>query len=414
MYKKILILFATLLVGSVLLFPLKGIAQAKDTTKALRANGDTSWVINTLKAPSSPAASLIGISPSSIQRPTDPSAFTTSFLNATNNFSTIPNSYAVDFAPAWLFSGRNISYNQFNSDKLKNNLWQSLDVSLAMNNVKDSLTNNTNTTLGIGIKISFLRGKINSKANHLVDQTYALLSQVTALQQQKLLAYEKIHPGYLALQRSLHTLPDSVRIIRIAQLNTTRDSIFKLANTELKNQLDSVKSIGQSIDFTRYGWKLDLASGLSYYFPKQNFSNGTLNNAGAWLTGGYEDEGNRISFLGILRYLYNPKHAFADANNILSQTNLSTFDSGIRLLFETVDSKFTFGGEVIYRSILNNTAVKSSTRYSVSTDYEIGKNQLLSFVFGRDFDGTINKGGSLLAALNFIIGFGNTKSIKPN
>lgn len=390
-------------------------AQRVDTTKALRANADTSWVINTLVAPSSAGANLIGISPSVIQKPIDPSAFTASLLNATNNLTTIPNSYAVDFAPAWLFYGQHISYNQFKSNTAGNNIWQSLDVSFALKNVKDTVSDKMNTTLGLGLKFSILRGNISKKANSLVDQSYALLSQLTAAQTAKLLAYEKSHPEYLAGIKKATTITDTaLKTQMIAKLDRTRDSLFKLASVEQKDKLDSLKKMGEAISFARYGWKLDFAGGLSYYFPGQVYSSGTLNNAGAWLTGGYEDEDSRVSVLEIARYLYNPKEAYADPNNILKNNNLSTFDFGVRILFGTKDTKFTFGGELIYRSIINNDAVPSSYRYSLNADYQVGKNQLISFTFGRDFDGTITKSGNLLAALNFVMGFGNTKSIKPN
>ena len=97
---------------------------------------------------------------------------------------------------------------------------------------------------------------------------------------------------------------------------------------------------------------------------------------------------------------------------MVSNIELSTFDTGMRLLFNSKNNKFTFGGELIYRSILNAAVTTSSYRYAINSDYEVGKNQIISFVFGRDFNGTINKSGNLLAALNFIIGFGNGKSIK--
>jgi hypothetical protein len=116
--------------------------------------------------------------------------------------------------------------------------------------------------------------------------------------------------------------------------------------------------------------------------------------------------------LGIVRYQYNPKQAYDDPSEILKQTDLNTIDWGGRILFATNDTKFSFGGEFVYRSIINSTVVKPSYRYDLSADYQIGKNQLISFSFGRDFDGTITKTGNLIAALNYIIGFGNNKSIK--
>jgi hypothetical protein len=417
MKKQILFACNAIVMIAALVFPIAGLAQTADTSatnKALRANADTAWVINNLVAPSSPGADLIGISPSTIQRPTDPAAFAASLLNATNNLSAIPNSYAVDFAPAWLFAGQHISFTDFQSNDPGKNIWQSLDISVAYKNEKDSASN-TNTTVGIGFKVSLFRGKINSKALKLVDQTYAMVSKLLSLQITERENYTKTHPEYLAISKNMYKYSDSVKKIMQARLQHIRDSLNTVVATKsefAKNALDSIKKVGESIDFTRYGWKLDLAGGMSYFFPKQVYSNGGLNNAGAWLTGGYEEEESHISFLGIARYLYNPKQAYADPNDILKQTDLSTYDMGMRLLAASKNNKFTLGGEIVYRSVLNTSLLKSSYHYSINADYQVGKNQIISFNFGRDFDGTINKGGTLLTALNYIIGFGSTKSIQ--
>lgn len=390
-------------------------ADTAAANKVLRANQDTTWTINVLKSPSSPGAELIGISPSVIQRPTDPSGFSASLLNATNNLSTIPNNYAVDLAPAWLFFGQHISYTDFSSNTVGKNIWQSLDISIAYKNVKDSLSNQTNTTIGIGVKVSLLRGNINSKATAKVKQSLDLVSDLVKKRRDALQTYLTSNPRFLAMNKQAGTTTDTALKNKLAaQIRKTVDSLNKsvyAADPKTKANLDSIKKIGESLDFSRYGWKLDLASGMSYYFPNQVYSSGSLNNAGAWLTGGFEDEASKVSFLGIARYLYNPKQAYADPKSILKQNNLSTFDTGFRLLFESADSKFTFGGELVYRSITNTTAVPSSYHYSISADYQVGKNQLLTFNIGRDFDGTVTKGGNLIAAFNFIIGFGNTKSI---
>ena len=385
------------------------------TTKLLRANTDTSWTINVLQGPSSPGASLLGISPSVIQRPTDPAGFSASLLNATGNLTSLPSNYAVDFAPAWLFGGSKISYTDFQSNALGKNIWQTLDVSFATKSVKDSTTNQTNTTVAIGVKVSLLRGHINKKADSLVQKSYDMLSKLTKIQLQVQHKFDLANPAFKTMQFRADTARDTtLKKTLTARVGAIHDSLIAVANQLAKAELDTLKTNGQAINFARYGWKLDLAGGMSYLFPGQIYSNGSLSNAGAWLTGGYEAKDGNISLLGIARYLYNPKQAYADPGDLLKQGDLSTFDTGARLLFGTKDNKFTFGGEIVYRSILNNTMVKPSYHYSISTDYQVGKNQLISFNFGRDFDGTINKGGSLLAALNFIIGFGSSHSILPS
>jgi hypothetical protein len=65
----------------------------------------------------------------------------------------------------------------------------------------------------------------------------------------------------------------------------------------------------------------------------------------------------------------------------------------------------------MYRSVLTNSIIDPSWRLVFSVEYDIGFNQKLSFNFGRDFDGTTQKGGTLIGMLNFIAGFGNKRAI---
>ena len=47
-----------------------------------------------------------------------------------------------------------------------------------------------------------------------------------------------------------------------------------------------------------------------------------------------------------------------------------------------------------------------------SADYDLGNNRKLTVAFGRDFDGTVSKSGNVIAALNFLAGFGNRKKVE--
>jgi len=53
-----------------------------------------------------------------------------------------------------------------------------------------------------------------------------------------------------------------------------------------------------------------------------------------------------------------------------------------------------------------------SWRLVLSTEYEVAKNRKVTFSFGRNFDGAISKGGNLIAAINFIAGFGGERKVK--
>ena len=59
--------------------------------------------------------------------------------------------------------------------------------------------------------------------------------------------------------------------------------------------------------------------------------------------------------------------------------------------------------------VLNDNVIKPSWRLTFNAEYSVGVNQKITFAFGRDFNGTITKSGNLIAAINFIRGFGSTK-----
>ena len=57
---------------------------------------------------------------------------------------------------------------------------------------------------------------------------------------------------------------------------------------------------------------------------------------------------------------------------------------------------------------------ENTNRYVFSANYKVGRNQNLSFTYGKNFDNTVSKGGNLIAALNFLIGFGSVRPVGGN
>ena len=134
--------------------------------------------------------------------------------------------------------------------------------------------------------------------------------------------------------------------------------------------------------------------------------------SGVWLTAGKENGNGKITTLFIARYLYQPEQIFADSTGKIPSYKISTLDFGGRALFTADDGKFTFSGEAVYRSVLNKSIIKPSWRLCFSAGYEVGTNQQITFTFGRDFNGAIEKGGNLIAGLNYFIGLGGEKLLK--
>ena len=179
------------------------------------------------------------------------------------------------------------------------------------------------------------------------------------------------------------------------------DKVDSLANKNLKRLATGLK-------ITRKGPFLDFATGLVLDFPDDRFDNSRVAKAGAWLTGGYENGAKGLSVLGIGRYLYQPDKIFADDSGKIKSKNISTLDGGARLAYTGAQGKFSVSAEAIYRSVLNDNVIKPSWRFTFNAEYSVGFNQKLTFALGRNFNGTITKNGNLIAALNFIKGFGGT------
>ena len=81
------------------------------------------------------------------------------------------------------------------------------------------------------------------------------------------------------------------------------------------------------------------------------------------------------------------------------------------MLLDLSKENLSFSAEAIYRSVLGKSVIDPSWRLVLNAEYNLGANRKLTFAFGRDFDGTISKAGNLIAAINFIAGFGNDRKI---
>ncbi|MEI9810302.1 MAG: hypothetical protein WDO16_21870 [Bacteroidota bacterium] len=374
--------------------------------------------VDLLKAPSSPAAQLLNFAPNAIERPTDLSSFWLSFNNATSNLTKLPTSYAVDFLPASLFTSRFITLKDLQSQNTGKIFWQTLDISLGYKS--DTAGGQSFSRTAIGVKFSVVRPGWSTETYRKYKRLSELQSRLT---EQVEVADEEIEadPAYaekLKERRKARTEHgiNSTQYEKVnGELQLLRDSLLNSFRTEkiIKNNAGYTELTKIARDFTieRSGPFLDFAGGVAIRFPTNDLGYSFADNAGAWLTGGYEGGNQNLSIYGVARYLYQPERIYADPGNTIPTKNISTFDIGARLLYASKDDKFNLSFESIYRSILTKSIIDPSWRLSFSAEYDIGFNQKLTFNFGRDFDKTITKSGNLIAAFNFIVGFGNKRII---
>ena len=372
--------------------------------------------LDVLRAPQSPASSLLGIADSEITRPSDATDFMVNLRQATDNFTSIPVNYAVDFAPVWLFGAKNISGADFLSNSIKKNVPQSLIVSFAVNNEDVTSLDGSkvgNTAVALGVKFSLLRGKIKDSTQDALDKAYALSqenSKTWAEVFSNLQASDAEFRDNLIAISNLN--PDSETFeIEIQLLTVKGEIINQRLISEAENQIEDKSQefidLSKDFDFNRVGFKLDFQSAISWDFPEQIYADRKVQKAGVWLTAALEGN-NNLSFLALARYQHMPNTLISSIEG-LEQISVDAFDAGSRLMY--AKNKFAFSGEIVYRNALNTDNIDGTTKWAINAEYAVTANQKLIFSYGKDFDGTITEDGNVLTALNFLMGFGSKRKV---
>lgn len=391
---------------------LPAFAQEDDTTKVK---------LDLLRAPSSPAANLLGFAVSDIEKPSDVSAFMASLQSATGNNSILPSNYAVDLAPFWLFRGKGLTTDKMDSKKFSDVFRQTFVFSTAVRG-SDSTSeeyNPANFYSSFGIKFSIKRGAFSRQTSETLDTITLLAGQVASDVNATLKATLDTSSVYQALAEARRNKLvanggniNDPEVIAISKKMTELQESFRTKIIEgrqvLQNRLALLKQKAQSFKIERFGFFIDFAGGLTLEYVDKMFSQSNVHNGGAWLTfGGNYESG--FSILGLARYLYNPDKIFADDAGVIKISNVSTLDAGARVIYNSPMSRFALSGEGVYRSVLNKNTIDPSWRLVLNAEYDLGNNQRLTFAFGRHFSGAITKGGNVIAALNFLKGFGNKR-----
>lgn len=375
--------------------------------------------LDLLRAPSSPGANLLGFAPSDIERPSDVSGFMTTIQSASSGFTKFPSNYAIDVAPFWLTKKTSgFTTASLNATQFKEVFRQTLVISMAIRNADslDKRFNGNSTYAGFGFKFNLIRGNYSKS-------TAAILQAISDIQNSIVLGIDST--AARAFKK------DAIMVVTTSKLNLLEDmfgpqvennaqykGLQKILESRQKVIIDSLqqkqkelprlKSLAENFKISRTGWTWDIAGGGSIEFINNSFTNSKMYNAGLWTTFGNTTE-KGVSILFIARYLYNPKTAYQENNSINIVGNISTIDAGTRFAFANSDNHFLFSGEAIYRNTISHGMIPATWKLALNIEYDINKNKKLTFVFGKAFDGTISKDGTLIAALNLLAGFGNKR-----
>jgi len=171
----------------------------------------------------------------------------------------------------------------------------------------------------------------------------------------------------------------------------------------------------ETITPVRKGFILDVSAGTIVKYDKFKINSSNLTNSSVWLTMGYDGfktdtaDNSYFSVLGLYRLVIDNADEFYKSG---VNERYTSWDNGVRLAFNTASQKFTFSGEIISRRLFNTSSAGKNfvIKYLLSAELQLGKNQRLSFTYGRDFENRVTKDGNVIGLLNFVTGFFNKKT----
>jgi hypothetical protein len=416
--------FYSLLLGlSLFLMPFIATAQTMADTSGL--------TLDLLQIPNSPAFSLMDLAPSTIEEAKVPADFTVFLRNATDSFNVLPKSYGLEFAPWWVFGRSRIDFSDFVSNRFADNVRQSFTVSLGINHLDDpnlAPGNDRTVQTAVGFKVSLLRGKVEDK-HRQIDSLYSLLGVVNDSFYTQIPRWLKTDPVYRMWEDSVNTLR-AARPINVPKLEEAGNKMTARSNELLSDsvqfqqqiinqiapQYALLKSQAAAFRLNRRGFKLDLGGGLVTDFFNEEVNDSRITRVGGWLTGSWVfkpiHNNLNVSMLGIVRVLGNPAQLYRPMDSLTLQTGDNLyFDYGARIILHN-GKRFGLSSEIVGRQPINNKQLRPTSRYVINMDYQLNSTILLSFQFGKNFNGAVTKQGNLIAALQLFTSLGRRSSTK--
>lgn len=371
---------------------------------------------NLLNVPVSPAFIMLDVEPVTVEEPVSPTDFFASLRNATTSFSAFPNTYAVNFSPAWVFGGKKFSYESFASGKqVGQNIGQTGLISMGiLTHQMDDTTEFTKAS--VGFKFSLFQGKVDTTFSRLRERKEFILQKTAEIREE----YEKETQALLK-ENSTYQMLDSLINREAAKENPDITILQSLADARNKIENDirdkviaqyddaALAEIRDSVSqmiFKRHGFFCDVSGGSGWRFLQNTVGDARLDRMGVWMTLGLQSKKN-LNFIATARLMNFQDQRFISEGILVDVSDNLYLDAGARIVYRR--NRFGISAEGVARNPLNNSGIETTSRLAFNLDYQIGKNQVLDFTFGKNFDDTEETGGNLIAVINFLFGFGNKR-----
>jgi hypothetical protein len=419
--------------------------------------------ITKVKAPSSPAAIIIGIQPSTITRPKSWEALEGSVFS--NNLSdggglNIPNDLAIEFSPYWAKKDLNLDLDKFLKPNIGLSILQNFSFSVATTQnfiLKDSIKTNA---IGFGMRTMLWQGtKTEDEAfDHYVKAIRLSLPISPIIAKLTRIYFEKEKKDSSQLDRTLfidyiiaqlrteilHEFKDLSdaeymqlendisAAITISLPNKIDNSSSTARNTtieELDGELDKITKLDVKVASLtklrddRRGFKMELAGALALDFPTNKTDFSVIPKFSVWVLPSFQpfniDWFEAIGIFKFTQYNLGFYEKYIDARE--GENFKNNFDYGARIVFKK--SKYSIEFEALSRNSLTiissvkgsdgirHTASKNKNdgQFIFNFNYQISENIAISYNFGRQFSPILNYKGNLISLASLNLGIGAPK-----
>lgn len=338
-----------------------------------------------IRTPDSPAFTVLGVSPSQIERPNTPKQLAialSGFLSGTG--FAIPRNVAVEFAPYWLVGHPDLQLSDYRTRGLGRQLAENITVSLATTSTDvttaDPMASEiiaSDTAIAFGVRTTAQLSRDMPACTEDVDALvrYAQSGAITT------------HPDFAAIaalpQDQREAATDALKARVVAQL------------------ADLTRKCGVEGGADARGWSLEAAAATSLSFAESDPDRGSLRSSGAWLTLAYKWIG--VSAIGLAR---------AHVDHV-ADGRVVTFDPGARLV--VARGRYALSGELVGRfqvaETMSTRSRDSTYRVALGFDMRLTDQTWLTVSFGKDYSG--DEDGKLFSLANLEWGFGDPKITAP-
>ena len=339
-----------------------------------------------IRTPTSPAFTLLGVAPSAVEKPNTPSEFAASFLSRANGLDTVPKDFALEVSPYWLRNHRRVTWQKEQKRSLLQSLARTATFSIATN--ASGTEESPITSLAIGARGSVLSGHLSSQAVAQIANLEKLLRDESTL------GNELIKVQLTEITRQL--VEKKITKEEYVELSTA--IVTAMSNSQAFKSSPQVKARLKAVDAfvsARQGVMLEIAGAAAWSYANAVWSNHEFDQWGVWATPSYQ--GAHGSLIGVLRY-----------SNKDAVERTAILDIGIRAL-RSVD-RYAFSIEYVRRRF-PDTTLDDRYRLVGVAEYNVGAGHWAVVSFGRDHNSI--REGSLVAKLGLTLNFSEERYKAP-